>query len=79
MLFRSKYPAMVIYVFQDGKNHQLGFTPDGKLETNTWYDSQQAKVLYFTPEIDKKFYESDKELLYYLYPNIIQQQIHVVG
>lgn len=65
MGFSGKYPAMVIYVFQDGKNHQLGFFPNGKLRTDFWYDSKQTKVLYFTPKTDKGFYKDDRELLYY--------------
>ncbi len=37
--YEGQHPAMVIYVFRDKRCHQMGFTPDGKVDGDFWWDN----------------------------------------
>ena len=35
--YEGRHPAMIIYVFNDGRANQIGFDPVGKLQEDFWY------------------------------------------
>jgi len=35
--FEGHHPALVLYVFKDGRVNQIGFEPDGKVRENFWW------------------------------------------
>ncbi len=45
--YTGEHPCMVIYVFRDGKKHQLEFYSDGSKKADFWSD-QEYDVLIFT-------------------------------
>jgi hypothetical protein len=36
--YEGKHPAMVIYVFRNGKAHQTCYDPDGRITSGWWWD-----------------------------------------
>jgi hypothetical protein len=37
-VYLGKHPAMIIYVFKNGKAHQVSYTPSGQIESGFWWD-----------------------------------------
>lgn len=35
--YRGRHPAMILYVFQDGRVNQVGFEPDGAIHEDFWW------------------------------------------
>jgi len=33
----GKHPAMILYIFEDGRVHQTGFEPDGTMHEDFWF------------------------------------------
>ena len=58
----GRHPAMILYVFKDGRVHQLGFEPDGKpcsphAEDFWWRISNDS---WLWSELDRSFATADK-------------------
>jgi len=44
--YRGKHPSMVIYVFKNGKAHQVEYTPSGQIENGFWWDIPPGHWIY---------------------------------
>ncbi len=44
--YRGKHPSMIIYVFKDGKAHQVEYTPSGQIENGFWWDIPKGHWIY---------------------------------
>jgi hypothetical protein len=45
-VYRGKHPAMIIYVFKNGKAHQVSYTPSGQIESGFWWDIPPGDWIY---------------------------------
>jgi hypothetical protein len=45
-VYRGKHPAMIIYVFKNGKAHQVSYTPTGQIENGFWWDIPPNDWIY---------------------------------
>ena len=54
-VYRGKHPAMIIYVFKNGKAHQVSYTPSGQIESGFWWDVPPDHWIY--SHLDSNFKE----------------------
>jgi len=48
--YEGRHPAMVIYVFKDGRANQIGYDPDGTIREDFWYKLAPDHYLWKTIE-----------------------------
>lgn len=53
VLYEGRHPAMILYVFEDGKVNQVGFTPDGEVREDFWWEIEPDS--YIWDQIDRSF------------------------
>lgn len=44
--YTGAHPCMVIYCYRDGRDHQLGFSPKGTLESDFWFEDKDNILLF---------------------------------
>jgi hypothetical protein len=54
--YEGKHPAMIIYVFKNGKAHQLEYNPDGTVESGFWWDVSKDDSIW--DNLDRSVAES---------------------
>ena len=50
--YKGKHPAMIVYVFKDGKAHQVSYTPSGQIENGWWWDIPVNHFVYTRTSTD---------------------------
>lgn len=53
--YRGKHPSMIIYVFKNGKAHQISYTPSGQIESGFWRNIPPSDWIY--NHLDRNFKE----------------------
>ena len=53
--YQGKHPAMIIYVFKNGKAHQVSYTPSGQIESGFWWSIPSDNWIY--SHLDTNFKE----------------------
>jgi hypothetical protein len=64
--YRGTHPAMVIFVFKNGKAHQVEYTPSGQVESGFWFDIPDGDKIY--DRIDRNI-ENRPTCEYWVKPN----------
>jgi hypothetical protein len=44
--FEGHHPAMIIYVFKDGRANQIGYNPDGAIKEDFWFKTNPGDWLW---------------------------------
>ena len=44
--YEGRHPAMILYVFDDGRVNQNGFTPEGAVEEDFWWKAEPHHPLW---------------------------------
>ena len=44
--YEGKHPVMIIYVFKNGRAHQLGYEPDGTISSGFWWDAPKDHLIW---------------------------------